>query len=88
MHPYLLHTIIHIISVNNKLHCNLLNASLILKSNRGGYSPSNPAPPVTYPDWVSWHGTTDLLTALIEHLTVLLEYLNLLQSRWQGTAGI
>ena len=38
--------------------------------------------------WVSWQGTTGLLTALIENLTVLLEYLELLQSRWQGTTGI
>ena len=29
-----------------------------------------------------------LLTALIEYLTVLSESLKLLQSRWQGTAGI
>ena len=29
-----------------------------------------------------------LLTALIECLTVLLEYLDLLQTRWQGTANI
>ena len=39
-------------------------------------------------NWVSWQGTTGLLTALIEYLTVLLEYLDLLQSRWQGTTGI
>ena len=38
--------------------------------------------------WVSWQGTTGLLTALIEYLTVLLENLDLLQSRWQGTTGI
>ena len=29
-----------------------------------------------------------LLTALIKYLTVLLEYLNRLQTRWQGTANI
>ena len=29
-----------------------------------------------------------LLTALIEYLTVLLEYYDLLQTRWQGTASI
>ena len=28
-------------------------------------------------NWVSWQGTTGLLTALIEYLTVLLEYLDL-----------
>ena len=28
------------------------------------------------PNWVSWQDTTGLLTALIEHLTVLLEYLD------------
>ena len=28
------------------------------------------------------------MTALIECLTVLLEYLDLLQTRWQGTASI
>ena len=39
-------------------------------------------------NWVSWQGTTGLLTALIECLTVLLEYLDLVQSRWQGTTGI
>ena len=39
-------------------------------------------------NWVSWQGTTGLLNALIEYLTVLLEYLDLLQSKWQGTAGI
>ena len=27
--------------------------------------------------WVSWQGTTGLLTSLIEYLTVLLEYLDL-----------
>ena len=27
-------------------------------------------------NWVSWQGTTGLLTALIEYLTVLLEYLD------------
>ena len=39
-------------------------------------------------NWVSWQGTAGLLTALIEYLNVLLEYLDLLQSRWQGTTGI
>ena len=29
-----------------------------------------------------------LLTALIEHMTVLLEYLDMLKSSWQGTASI
>ena len=29
-----------------------------------------------------------LLTALIEYLTVLLEYFKFLQSRWKGTTGI
>ena len=29
-----------------------------------------------------------LLTALLDYLTVLLEYLDLLQARWQSTAGI
>ena len=38
--------------------------------------------------WVSWQGTTGLPTALIEYLTVLLEYLDLLLSNWQGTTGI
>ena len=28
------------------------------------------------------------MTKLIEYLTVLLEYLDLLQTRWQGTANI
>ena len=28
-------------------------------------------------NWVSWQDTTGLMTALIEHLTVLLEYLDL-----------
>ena len=32
-------------------------------------------------NWVSQQGTNGLLTALIEYLTVLLEYLDLLQSR-------
>ena len=39
-------------------------------------------------NWVSWQGTNDLLTALMEYLTVLLEHLDLLQSRWQGTTDI
>ena len=42
-------------------------------------------------NWVSWQGTNGLLTALIEYLTVLLEYFDLLESRrWalQGTIGI
>ena len=39
-------------------------------------------------NWVSWPGTTGLLTVLIQYLTVLLEYLDRLQSRWQGTTGI
>ena len=33
-------------------------------------------------NWVSWQGTTGLLTALVKYLTVLLEYLDHLQSRW------
>ena len=41
-----------------------------------------------FANWESWQGTTGLLTALIEYLTVLLEHLNLLQSRWQGITGI
>ena len=35
-------------------------------------------------NWVSWQGTTGLLTALIEYLTVLLEYPELFQSKWWG----
>ena len=42
----------------------------------------------TSANWVSWQDTTGLSTALIEYLTVLLEYLDLLQYRWQGTTGI
>ena len=38
--------------------------------------------------FVIWQGTTGLLTALKEWLTVLLEHLDLLQIRWQGTTGI
>ena len=34
------------------------------------------------------HNQLYLLTALKEYLTVLLEYLDLLQTRWQGTANI
>ena len=39
-------------------------------------------------NWVSWQGTNSLVAVLIEYLTVLLEYLDPLQSRWQGTTGI
>ena len=42
----------------------------------------------TSTNWVIWQGTNGLLTTLIEYLHVLLEYLDLLQSRWQGTIGI
>ena len=31
----------------------------------------------TSANWVSWQGTTGLLTALIEYSTILLEYLDL-----------
>ena len=36
-----------------------------------------------FTNWVGWQGTTGLLTALIKYLTVLLEYLDFLQCRWQ-----
>ena len=34
------------------------------------------------------HSRLCLLTALIEYLTIVLEYLDLLQTRWQGKANV
>ena len=41
---------------------------------------------ITMQDWL--YIIYIVIAALIEYLIVLLEYLNLLQTRWQGTAGI